>query len=186
MTKQAFYELALRKSFENALEEDEEFFTEVQKLGSVDEMSIDEILMKWNLLGHDIPKKQDFKKWGIMYIIQLLGFANRLKDSSFTVELFRFIQENASIYKTNKKEWSKFGDFCYSIFIDNVMQDREFCCNLGTLILREFENKRWFGKFMSLCRAFSMITFDATEEFFRKKAVVSEKELARKKGRSHE
>ena len=186
MTKQEFYEIALRKSFENAMEEDAEFFSEVRRLGNIDDMSIDEILMRWNLLGHSIPKKENFGKWGIGYVVQLLGFANRLKDHSFTVELFRFIRENASLYKSNRGEWSKFGDFCYSLFVESITEDREFCSNLGTLILREFDDRKWFGRFMSLCGAFSMITFDATGEYFEKKAAVMENERAKTKGCSRE
>lgn len=165
MTKQKFYELCVRKTLENVIEEDKNLSDTVEKLGNIYDMSINEIFIRCELLGlNDIPRKENFKKWGIGYLCQILGFVARLNDYKFTKEYFNFLKTHRSLFKNKGKDWDDFGELCYSVLVDNLTISRDFCCTLASFMVFEFKNSNWFDKFLKLSTTFCLFDSDAMDE----------------------
>jgi len=169
MTRQKFYEYVIMKTFEFGFYEVDETLSEkFEKLGYHEGMSFKELVMKWSLLGENsIPSKENFKKWGIAYVCQLLGFVERSDDLELMREYFSFLRKNKKLYK--KEEWKKFGDLCWEVLIKNVTTKRTFAEEISSFILFEFKDSEWFKEYFKMAFALSLFNFDATDEAFRVK-----------------
>ena len=167
MTKQKFYEYLVVKTFELKTYEDDETLAEkLGRLGYHEGMTFNEIVMKWSLLGgNSIPKKENFKEWGIPYVCQLLGFVERVDNPELTREYFSFLRKNRKLYKND--EWAKFGDLCWDVMFNNIMRNRSFAEEISSFILFEFKDADWFQDYFKTAYALSIFNIDAVDEAFR-------------------
>ena len=170
MTKQKFYEECVERTFMSAnYDPDSPFFDDLKKVGYESGMSFSEILVKLDLAGCKtrFPKKEDFKKWGVDYLCQLLGFVRREGDYEFTKKFFVFLETHKSLVKTAEDRES-FGEFCYSMFIETVVgKDRDFCQELSLYMIKNFMGAKWFGDFMKISYSLGLLNCEAIDEYHR-------------------
>ena len=99
MTKQKFYELTVIKTLKTARFDDRNPYYSIAKyLDKIEDLSFNQIMMKLELKGVvSIPRKENFKKWGISYLCQLFGFVVNSNDVIFQRLFFKFL--NPFIHK---------------------------------------------------------------------------------------
>ena len=166
MTKQKFYELCVEKTLEYA--DPGGLYSELlTTLNYSEGMKFPEIKLKLSVCGIDtIPLKQDFEKWGIDFLIQLLGFASKIDDYDFTRKLFSFLEKHRKLWDVPGKK-SEFGNAAYSVYVENLASSsRDFASELAGFILKNFGEEKWYNKFMSLCWGFGIFNYESTDLFF--------------------
>lgn len=170
MTRQKFYELCVRKTLELAeVEEESPFHGFASVLGAdLREASFDELCMRAQLSGLDLPNRQNFRKWGVRYLCQLLAFAHLIDDYGFTMELFRFLSSNRSLYSGKRDDLVTLGDACYDLLLDSIPGKFEFATELSSFIFEEFRDSGvdWIDDWESVAYAFGLLRSGLTKEWF--------------------
>ena len=168
MTRQKFYETCLLRTFQTAWgDPDNPFFKTIEKLNSIEGLSVKEILMRLQLLGvNDIPAKENFKGWGVGYLCQLLGFVNSENDCEFTDQFFSFLKTNSSLYK-KPDDKKNFGDVCYYAFMENCTNNRSFAQKLASFMIFTFKGEKWFDDFLKVAYNLCLLDLDGMDEYQR-------------------
>ena len=168
MTRQKFYETCLLRTFQAAWDcSDNPLSKTIEKLDSIEGLSAKEILMKLQLLGvSNIPAKENFKKWGVRYLCQLLGFVNSENDCEFTGQFFSFLMSNKSLYK-KPEDRKHFGDVCYYAFMENCTHNRSFAQSLASFMIFVFKEEEWFEDFLKVAYNLALLDLDGMDEYQR-------------------
>jgi hypothetical protein len=166
MTKQKFYELVVIKTLVNARFDDRNpYYSIANYLDNIEDLSFNQIMMKLELKGVvSIPKKENFKKWGISYLCQLFGFVVHSEDAIFQNLFFKFLKTHKSIYG-NKLNKENFGNLCFDVYVDSLTKDRDFSIELGSFLLTEFQDSSWFKDFFKLVDTFGTVNFNSYDTY---------------------
>lgn len=166
MTKQKFYELVVIKTLEKAFFDDENpYHTIVKDFDTIDGLSFNQIMMKLEIKGiTSIPKKENFKQWGISYLCQLLGFVVHSEDVIFQRIFFKFLETHKSIYG-NKSNKENFGNLCYGVYVDSLTENRGLAIELGSFLLTEFQDSSWFKDFFKLVDTFGTVNIISNDTY---------------------
>lgn len=166
--RQRFYEMCVEKTLKSPNIKGE-LASCVEMLGDIDGMSFNEIMLRWNIVGLPsmIPHDEDFEKWGVKYLCQLLGFVRNEGDDEFTREFFRFLRDNDGLVSRRKRDRKGFGDFCWSVLVEEIPKDRDFSVRLASYMVFEFNGLKWFGEFLKIAFALSLFDSEAFDEYSR-------------------
>jgi hypothetical protein len=166
MTKQKFYELVVIKTLENAyFDSKNPYHTLVKDFDTIDGLSFNQIMMKLEIKGiTSIPRKENFKKWGISYLCQLLGFVVHIEDVKFQRLFFKFLKTHKSIYG-NKSNKESFGNLCYGVYVDSLTENRCLSDELGSFLLTEFQDSSWFKDFFKLVNTFGTFNHNLNDTY---------------------
>lgn len=169
MTRQKFYEICIKRTLVNAAyEEDHPLHDEVSCIEDIENSSLDEIMMRIKLAGggYNIPRKENFKSWGVRYLAQLLGFVVSENDDEFTRQFFTFLKRNTTLYK-KKEDRKQLGNVCFQAFVDVVVGYKELAMMLSEFMIFNFRDEDWFGDFLKCVHALGYLTLKAQEEYER-------------------
>lgn len=165
--RQKFYEECVVRTIKRAASDSESPFYEIAKSFEFrDNITFPQIVMKANLKGTILPPKENFKRWGVGYLCQLVGFVEEENDLEFARKFFKFLKANKSLYK-NPADKAKFGELLYGVYIDSILKDREFSCSLASFMIFVFRGEPWFEKFLTLCMTFVSLDTEATDEYYK-------------------
>ena len=166
MTKQKFYELTVIKTLKTARFDDRNPYYSIAKyLDKIEDLSFNQIMMKLELKGVvSIPKKENFKKWGISYLCQLFGFVVNSNDVIFQRLFFKFLKTHKSIYG-NKSDRESFGNLCFDIYVDSITNNRDFSIELASFLLAEFQDSSWFKDFFKLVDALGTVNSNSYDTY---------------------
>ena len=179
LSRQKFYELCVVKTFQGAkFVEENPFHDELKKLGisHPENLTFDELIMRRELIGlPPIPKKENFKEWGVGYLAQLLGFVEHSNDVEFMHKFFRFLRENKSLLE-NSDDMNKFGDLCLNVYTNKILDDRTFTTMLGSYMVMTFEKCVWYDEFIRTAFALATMDQEATTKYWEVKDCWEKKE----------
>ena len=159
MTKQKFYELCIKKTFQIACyDENSPYYHIAEQLKLNDDDTFDVILIKLASIGfaENIPQKEQFSVLGWKYIKQVLGFVlQNLDDEELTNGFISMLNSNRSLINLKDKEQD---DILYSVIYDNIVgngyRGSDFSINLVDFYLTSKVKGRYIDKVVSMAYAF--------------------------------
>lgn len=158
MTLQKFYEKMIKLSlFEANISYNDKSPLKLicDQINDIDSASMDEICLHATLVGIQIDKKANFKKFGEDYLIQCLYFLDQLRDIDTLEIMIQCIMK----YKTLQSIiTSEFKRHCIGVYITNIMREHEIASILSEYIYNSCQDIVEYNKFRTLVKATGIVS----------------------------
>ena len=158
MTLQKFYEKMIKLSlFEANISFNNKSPLKLicEQIDDINSASMDEICLRATLVGIQIDKKANFKKFGEDYLIQCLYFLDQLRD----IDTLKIMINCIMKYKTLQSIiTSEFKRHCIGVYITNIMREHEIASILSEYIYNSCQDIVEYNKFRTLVKATGIVS----------------------------
>ena len=150
MTKQKFYELCIKKTFELAQDDEDSPYYEIANQIRFDESdTFDTLQVKLASVGfsQNIPEKEQFSVLKWKYIKQVLGFVvQNWEDSELVDGFFSCLKSNPSMINLENEEQD---EIIYSLIIDNLTSSNYCASDFSKKLVDFYLTNRKKGKYLA-------------------------------------
>jgi hypothetical protein len=150
MTKQEFYELCIKKTFDIAqYDNNSPFYNVVKNFDISLDDSLDMINIKLASAGVDvnIPEKEQFSVLGSKYICQILAFVmQNIDDIDLREGLVAFMKSNPSVVDLSKDDIDV---LVYSMIFDTLVGQGYDAADFGKKLIDFYLTSKKTGKYVS-------------------------------------
>lgn len=157
-TLQQFYEKMIRLSLSEAEMSDDDsspLKLICKQFKDIDSASMDEICIHATLVGIQIDRKANFKKFGEDYLIQCLYFLDQLRDVDTLEIMINFIMK----YKTLQSIiTSEFKRHCIEVYTSNIMREHDIAAVLSRYIYNSCKDIPEYKQFRSIAKSTGIIS----------------------------